>query len=147
MMSVLPSSTKAAAIRSAQIRDTHIVRELILQMLTDSPYAFGETLAEAKARTDADWQRYVENIIQPPYQSGFIATDEYGECGFVTGDAANPQAPPRTVWVSRLWVAPRRRGTGLGRHLMATVTQWARGQKAWLVGLGVTEMNVEALKF
>jgi ribosomal protein S18 acetylase RimI-like enzyme len=140
-------STETAAIRPVQIRDVAIVRELLLRMLTDSPQAFGETLAEAQARDEVEWRQYVENAILRPYHSAFISIDEQGTCGFVTGDAANPQTPPNTVLVSRLWVAPHQRGTGLGRRLMDTITEWAKEQGAQLIGLGVTEMNLNAMKF
>ena len=66
------TATRVASIRHAQIHDANTIRELILQMLEDSPEAFGETLAEAQSRTDTDWQRYVEDIIQPPHHSAFI---------------------------------------------------------------------------
>jgi ribosomal protein S18 acetylase RimI-like enzyme len=115
-------------------------------MLTDSPEAFGETLAEAQARTAEDWYYYVEQTTLA-HQSAFISIADYGACGFVSGDSANPQTRPGTVVVSRLWVAPRKRGLGLGHQLMDVVTAWAHAEGAQLIGLGVTEMNVGAMKF
>jgi len=134
-------------IRQVQIQDVFLVKEVILQMLTDSPEAFGETLSEAQARTDADWHQYVENTIVAPHHLAFIAVDKQSACGFVAGDAANPQTPPNTVVVGRLWVAPRQRGTGLGRKLMDVITKWASEQNTQFIALGVTEMNSNAVKF
>jgi GNAT superfamily N-acetyltransferase len=116
-------------------------------MLTDAPYAFGETMAEAQARTVDEWNQYIEDTMIAPRHSAFIAFDQAGTCGFIAGDKANPQAPPDTVLVSRLWVASRQRGIGLGRKLMDTVTTWARDHNAQFIALGVTEMNVNAIKF
>ena len=140
-------TTRETTIRQVQIQDVFLVREVILQMLTDSPEAFGETLSEAQARTEADWHQYVENAIVAPHHSAYIAVDKQGACGFVAGDAANPQAPPNTVVVGRLWVAPRQRGTGLGRKLIDIITKRASEQGTQLIALGVTEMNSNAVKF
>jgi ribosomal protein S18 acetylase RimI-like enzyme len=134
-------------IRPVQEQDVLIVRDLILQMLTDSPEAFGETLAEARSRTETEWKQYVESSITPPQHTAFIASDVNGACGFVAGDAANSKTPPGTVLVNRLWVAPRQRGTGLGRQLMDIITKWANEQNAQQIGLGVTELNISAMKF
>lgn len=139
--------TKITEIRNVQIQDTDAVRELTLQMLTDSPHAFGDTLTEAQARTDTDWSRYVQGMISPPDHNAFIAFNEQGACGFVAGDAANLQTPPETVLISHLWVASQQRGTGLGRQLMDAVTKWAMNQNARRIALGVTEMNPNAIKF
>lgn len=141
------TSVGNTTIRSVQIQDVLIVKDLITRMLADSPYAFGETLAEAQARTAEEWPQYIENTMIPPDHSAFIAFDQEGACGFIAGDKANPQAPPDTVVVGRLWVASRQRGTGLGRKLMDTITTWAFKQNAKFIGLGVTEMNLNALKF
>lgn len=136
-----------AAIRNVQTQDTDTVKELILQMLTDSPDSFGDTLTEAQARTDTDWSRYVQGMISLPDHNAFIAFNQQRACGFVAGDAANLQTPPNTVLVSHLWVASQQRGTGLGRQLMEAVTKWAMNQNARRIALGVTEMNPNAIKF
>ena len=116
-------------------------------MLTDSPLAFGENLAEAQARTPEEWRDLVEYLIAAPMRTAFLAADESGACGFVCADSSFPEAPADTVLISRLWVAPRQRGTGLGRKLMQAATQWARKRHAGLVALGVTEMNTTAMEF
>jgi GNAT superfamily N-acetyltransferase len=118
-----------------------------MEMLADSPLAFGETLPEAQSRTAEEWQDLVAQLITRPIRTAFLASDEQGSCGFVCVDSAWAEAPPNTVVVSRLWVAPRQRGTGLGRRLMEVVTEWATQKHAGLLGLGVTEMNTSALQF
>ncbi len=142
-----PTSINVVTIRTVQIQDLDIARQLILQMLTDSPEAFGETLSEAQARTDPDWEGYLQSMITPSGHTAFIAFDQRGACGYIAGDATNPQTPSGTVMVSRLWVAPRQRGTELGRQLMDVATKWASEQNAQFIGLGVTEMNLNAMKF
>jgi GNAT superfamily N-acetyltransferase len=143
----LPGSEQEVTIRRAAAPDVSTIRELMLAMLIDSPEAFGETLAEAQAQSEADWRQQVEQVLLSGHHVGFIALDRDGACGFVAGDTANPQVPPGTALVGRLWVAPRQRGTGLGRRLMEAVTKWAREEGAQQIGLGVTEMNLNAMKF
>ena len=145
MLSQTPTGN--VTIRNVQMQDMLIIRDLITCMLTDAPYAFGETLAEAQARTVDEWNQYIENTMLSPRNSAFIAFDQASACGFIAGDNANPQAPPNTVVVGRLWVASRQRRTGLGRKLMDTITTWARDQNALFIALGVSEMNVNAIKF
>jgi GNAT superfamily N-acetyltransferase len=140
-------STGGASIRPVQAGEEPSVRKLILEMLRESPQAFGETLADAQARTEAEWEQYVESMITPPRHSAYMAADEDGACGFVAGEANNPQTPPGTILVSRLWVEPRQRGTGLGRRLMDIVTRWAMDLNAQQIGLGVTELNTQGMKF
>ncbi len=139
--------TGAARLRVVQPDDAPAVGRLIVEMLSDSPLAFGENLAEARQRTCEEWQELVDYLIAPGIRTAFLAFDDLGACGFVCADSSFPEAPPDTVLVSRLWVAPRRRGSGLGRRLMEAVTQWARGKHAGLVALGVTEMNTSAQEF
>ncbi len=139
--------TENITIRPVQIQDLPIVKSLILQMLTDSPYAYGETLKDALERTEMAWSQHIEDMSILTHHAAFIAFNQDDACGFVTGDATSPQAPPGTIIVGHLWVAPQQRGTGLGRELMATITEWAHEQHAQFLGLGVTEMNTNAMKF
>lgn len=143
----LPDPIHTAVIRPIQTADWPIVRELTTQMLTDAPQAFGETLADAQARSSATWTQFVGHFVNSPYAGAFVAEDEVGACGFVGVDAADPRPPQGTVLVSRLWVAQRQRGTGLGKALMEAATQWAITHGAEHMALGVTEINRSVLKF
>lgn len=134
-------------IRAVKAEDTEVVAGIIIEMLEDSPTAFGESMTEAQARTGPEWLALVEQMIKPGVATAFLAHDERGPCGFLSADSAFPEAPPNTVLISRVWVAPRQRGTGLGRKLMEAGTQWAERLRAVTVALGVTEMNVRALEF
>ena len=114
-------STPEAHIQAVRSGDAPVVSQVIIEMLRDSPLAFGESLAEAQSRTEQDWQDLVEHLIAPAaVRAAFLASDEEGACGFVCADMTFTEAPPNTVVVSRLWVAPRQRGSGLGRRLMGS---------------------------
>jgi GNAT superfamily N-acetyltransferase len=147
-METLPhDSDRNAVIRLVQPKDWPVVRDVMVQMLTDAPLAFGETLAEVQARSDAAWQQLAASLAGTATACAFLAEDALGVCGFVGGDAAFAEAPPGTVVAGRLWVAPRQRGKGLGRALMDAVTKWAEARGADQLALGVTEMNTDVLKF
>lgn len=143
----MPNLHNQLPIRLIQSADWPIVRDITLQMLADAPHAFGETLTEAQARVQADWIKFVEHFTDVTRACAFMAEDEVGACGFVCVDATDPRPPQGTVLVSRLWVAPHRRGTGLGKALMEAATQWASARDADQIALGVTEMNPDVLKF
>lgn len=137
----------APRIRPVTPRDASIVGQVVVSMLADSPLAFGENLAEAQKRTDEEWLQLTEQLIAPPMRTAFLVYDGQSACGFVCADASFAEVLVDTVVISRLWVAPRQRGAGLGRRLMEAVTGWARHRHAGLVELGVTEMNASAMEF
>ncbi len=136
-----------ARIRPVEPEDAPVVGKVIIEMPSDSPLAFGESVAEARIRKAQDWQTLVEHLTAPGVRTAFLAQDELGACGFICVDSSFPEAPPETAVISRLWVAPRQRGFGLGRRLMDAATQWAREKRARFVALGVTEMNTRAMEF
>lgn len=134
------------AVRAVRAGEWRLVRDVYLSMLQDSPEAFGETLAEAQARSAAEWSTFVDRCAEGAAISAFVAEDHTGVCGFVRGDTSDPRTPPGTALVSLLWVAPRRRGAGLGRRLMEAVTQWAERRNALRITLGVAESNLGVQK-
>jgi len=142
-----PNSESRASIRVVQLQDWSTVRDVTLKMLADAPHAFGETLVEAEARTTLDWQQWAEQLADTVHGCAYLAEDALGACGFVRGDTTNPQLPPGAALAGQLWVAPRQRGTGLGRRLMEAVTQWAILRGAEQVVLGVVNTNLSIMKF
>jgi ribosomal protein S18 acetylase RimI-like enzyme len=116
-------------------------------MIIDAPDAFADTLAEIEGRSHAEWAHFVERCAKGIDMSAFLAEDSSGVCGFVRADATDPRIPPGAVLVSQLWVAPRRRGRGLGRELMNAATGWAEERQATRISLGVAESNLQVQKF
>jgi len=137
----------SVSIRLVQPEDWPIVRDVVLKIYNDAPYAIGGSLTEEEARTEQEWRQYAGKLADATHGCGCLAEDAQGACGFVVGDADYPSLPPRTVAVFRLWVAPRQRGSGLGRKLMDSVTEWAASWGAEQVALGVKETNVDVLEF
>ena len=123
------------------------LKSVRLQALTLNPEAFGMTLAEASARTDADWQEYARRFTRLPPAASFLAyTDGDGlPCGMVNGFVA--EADPQTAEMTAFWVAPPQRGTGVGNALVAAIVEWAKSQGMTTLHAWVVEDNARALGF
>lgn len=144
---VRPAPGASRKIRPVTEQDAAEVAQMITEMLTGAPLAFGERAQAARARTPAQWQELVRRLVTPGVRAAFLAEDELGPCGFVAADAEFPETPRGTVVISRLWVAPRQRRRGLAHALMEAATHWALDRHASHISLGVTEMNVSAREF
>jgi len=142
-----PNSASSLSSHLVQPQDWPAVRKVTLQMLADAPHAFGEPLAEAQARTTQEWQQWAKQLADPMQGCAYLAEDSQGACGFVRVDTIVPQFPPGAALAAQLWVAPRQRGTGLGRKLMDAVTHWAAERGARQMFLGVLETNPSVVKF
>jgi len=134
-------------IHLAEPKEWQTIRDVMLMMLADAPYAFGETLVKAESREMNEWQQWTEELTNTPNSCVFIAEDHQGVCGFVLADTGFPQLPPNAIFAARLWVAPRQRGTGLGKKLMDVVTCWAEEQGMDQVVVGITDTNLGVVKF
>ena len=122
-------------------------RDVCVNMLIDSPDAFGETLEAIEARSSSEWIEFAAGCAEGREMSAFIAEDGEGVCGFVRGDSRYPGLPSGTVLVRQLWVAPRQRKTGLGSQLMNAVRQWATDRGLAQMVLGVMESNLQVREF
>ncbi|MFD6162835.1 GNAT family N-acetyltransferase [Nocardia sp. NPDC060256] len=112
-----------------------VFRRIRLRTLTDSPQFFGSTLAEAQARTEADWRAALANRAQ------FIASAEGAELGTVAG---MPDPERGGVHLISMWVAPEARGTGVADLLVRTVLDWAVAGGHTAVWLEFAEGNAVA---
>ena len=121
------------------------LKSVRLQALTRNPEAFGMTLAEASARTDADWQEYVNRFTRLPPAASFLAYVGGLPCGMVNGFVT--ETDPQTAEMTAFWVAPAQRGTGVGEALVAAVVDWAKSQGVTTLQAWVVEDNTRALGF
>src|SRR5215510_7335174 len=108
-------------IQAVRPSDAALLRDLHVRMYTDAPGAFGETVAEAQARSDEEWGRLAERLALAAEAIGFVAYEGAEPCGFVYSDLADPRIPPNTALVGHLWVDPRMRRMGIGQALMNAV--------------------------
>lgn len=126
-------------LRRAVLGDEPILRALRLQALSEAPDAFGSTYDRERARTTADWQRW----LSPG--ATFILDAPGGANGLVAGqvDATDPTA----VYLMAMWVHPAIRGAGAADELVAAVIAWAASEDAKIVRLDVFQGNTRARHF
>ncbi|WP_229401111.1 GNAT family N-acetyltransferase [Micromonospora okii] len=108
------------------------MRALRLEMLADAPLAFIETLADAAARTHADYAARIASVSTGGHTAQFVA-DPGGErpggpVGRFVGHAGGTVAPhePGLTIVYAVYITPARRGTGLLAELIDGVAAWSR---------------------
>lgn len=121
-------------------------RDIRLQMLADTPIAFGETLEHAQAATEASWLARVARATQPD-RTAVAAVDETGHW---VGTMSAYLSDPGVATVAAVWVAPEHRGAeaGVTDQLMDAITDWARDTvHATALRLAVHEENARATAY
>jgi GNAT superfamily N-acetyltransferase len=115
------------------------LRALRLRALADAPDAFGATLAEAEAEPDAAWEQ------QAGATDGVVIVAEVA--GRLVGMASGGRAPfdETVASLSKMWVEPAARGTGIAVAIAAAVVAWAREAGYLRLVLGVTTSNARAI--
>lgn len=122
-----------------------LVKTLRLRMLADAPGAFGTTLAEAAAYTDADWQARAGRFAELPPAAGCIAFWDDAPCGMASGYGS--EGDPQAAELTGFWVAPDFRGRGAAEAMTGFVIDWAAALGLASLGAWVVEDNHRALAF
>ena len=119
-------------------------RDLRLRALLDSPDAFGSTHEREAARTDADWRDGLAAGLADVGQLPLVALSGETPIGLAWGrvDAHDPTV----AHLFQVWVAPDRRGRGIGRLLTEAAIAWARDLGVRALRLGVTPSHPAALQ-
>jgi RimJ/RimL family protein N-acetyltransferase len=118
-------------------------RDIRLQMLADTPIAFGETLEHAQAATETSWLARVKRATQPDRTAVAAVDDDDRWIGTMSAYLSEPGV----ATVAAVWVAPEHRGatTGVTDQLMDAITTWARDTAhASALRLAVHEDNTRA---
>ncbi|MGN9766780.1 N-acetyltransferase family protein [Micromonospora sp. SD12] len=115
---------RRAEIRRVRPRDAARMRALRLEMLADAPLAFLETLADAAARSHADYAARIASVSTGAGTAQFVA-DPGGRLVGHAGGTAAPGEPGLTV-VYAVYVTPAWRGSGLLGDLVDAVAAWSR---------------------
>ena len=120
-----------------------LYRDLRLRALQDAPDAFGSTYAHECQRADADWQSRLEGGAGSSRELPVVAEVDGEPCGLAWARLADEE--PTVALVYQMWVAPERRGQGVGRALLDMAVDWARMAGAHTVRLDVTVSNRPAV--
>jgi len=116
--------------------DWRVYRDLRLRALADSPDAFGSTLEFERQHSDAHWAERLSSGAASGWSLPLAAVDGNQLVGLVWG-RIDP-SEPWTAHVFQMWVAPERRGLGIGKALLDSVAAWAKEAKARHLELRVT---------
>ena len=121
-----------------------VYRDLRLRALQDAPDAFGSTYAHERQRADGDWHTRLA--------AGAASSRDCPLVGEVDGEPSGlawvrlVDEEPAIAHLYQMWVAPERRGQGVGRALLDIAVQWARTVGAHAVRLDVTVNNSPAVQ-
>lgn len=120
-------------VRAASEPDWADLRDLRLQALTETPLAFGSTLARELAFTESDWRGRASRAGQVLAWVDDVLVGT--AVGVPEGDI---------VHLAGMYVDPTQRGQGCADRLIETVIENARLAGAGRVLLWVTEVNLVA---
>jgi GNAT superfamily N-acetyltransferase len=119
--------TEGFLIRATLVDDWREVRDLRLEMLRDTPIAFGETEQDALAHSDSEWRmRAARGTAE--HGIALVAIDPAGRwVGTMGGYLPDATTGPLLVGV---YVTPEYRGrdAGVFDALLAAIQEWARGE-------------------
>ncbi|ASD22780.1 GNAT family N-acetyltransferase [Cryobacterium sp. LW097] len=135
-------TTEGFSIRATRVDDWREVRSLRLEMLQDTPIAFGETLQDALGHTDSEWRM---RAARGTAERGtvLVAIDPAGRWVGTMGGYV-PDATTGALLVG-VYVSPDHRGrdSGVFDALLVAIQEWARGEGDRLT-LHVHEDNARA---
>ncbi len=121
-----------------------LYRDLRLRALQDAPDAFGSTYAHECQRADADWRTRLADGAASSRELPLVAEVDGEPCGLAW--ARLPDEEPAVAHLYQMWVAPERRGHGVGRALLDMAVEWARASGAHAMRLDVTVSNSPAVE-
>jgi ribosomal protein S18 acetylase RimI-like enzyme len=122
--------------------ETTLLKTLRLRALAESPDAFGDSLAAARARPDPYWNEMTRSVTEPDRHAMFLAEDAAAAVGIVFG-LVDRERPDR-AHLGGMWVDPTARCRGVGRALVDAVLAWARERGFRDIVLWVAEGNAAA---
>jgi ribosomal protein S18 acetylase RimI-like enzyme len=129
-----------ALMRRADASDWERLRDVRLRALATDPYAFLETLEEARMLPDVHWR---ERATPSETQATFV---EERDGSFAAMASVFVASDPASAYLVGMWVAPELRGTGIAIDLVAHVLDWARDHRRVRVVLSVEPGNGRAAR-
>lgn len=124
------------SLRTGQVGDEKMLRDLRVAALTDSPVSFRSTLQREQGRTVDDWRRWFDPGVT------YFWLDDAGAAGGLV--AAVVDSDGRSAELASLWVRPDLRGRGVGDALVRAVADWTQ-ERGLPLRLNVVEDNAPAV--
>src|SRR5436305_1803509 len=119
----------ATVIRQISAGEGARLRQIRIEALSDTPDAFGASLAETLAQTEEGWNHWAESSAAGLESVMYIAVAGGVWIG-MAGGRLDPSQPGSPAHVLSMWVAAPYRGQGLGRRLVEHIIEWARSRGA-----------------
>ena len=139
-------------VRRLHAGDWQLLKNVRLEMLTDTPMAYIESLEAARRQTDTQWQERAAAMSGDA--SVTLVADGGGDgsrlCGLMRVVVNHPQDPERPLqaMLISVYVAPEHRGLGLADELLREACHAAAEElSAASLELGVHEDNSRAQAF
>jgi len=123
-------------VREFESAEWRLYRELRLRALSESPWAFGSTLAREEVFADQWWIDRLTQGVDSETELPLLALKEDNPAGLCWG-RIEPERP-QFAQVYQVWVAPEARGCGAGGLFMKSVIAWAQRQRVEAIELTVT---------
>jgi len=136
--------SESSSVRQFQPSEWKTYKELRLRALADSPDAFGSTLAIELERSDVRWAESLVLASKSGSDLPLVAYVGNEPAGLAWAKVDGTDS--FTAHLFQMWVAPERRGHGLGGLLLITAIQWAKDRGAQSMVLKVTCGNTAAVR-
>ena len=122
--------------------DWELWRDLRLEALADSPTAFGETLAMARAKTEEDWRSWWDG--RPHAGPRYIASVDGSPAGMCS--ICFPDDHDKHPLLINMWTSPKARGRGAGRAMLDACVAYCRQEGHPRFLLSVVDDNISAFR-
>ena len=116
--------------------DGPVLKQVRLRSLLVDPASFGSTHEREASQRDAEWAERAAGLAGGNDGTQLLALDATGPVGTVV--AVRDDDEPALFHLYAMWVAPERRGSGLGARLLASAEQWIARAGGHAVELSVT---------
>ena len=123
-------------IRRIAAGDGPVLKQIRLRSLLVDPASFGSTHEREASQEDAEWAERAARLSAGEDGTQLLALDATGPVGTVV--AVRDDDEPGLFHLYAMWVAPERRGSGLGAALLAAAEGWIAGAGGSEVELSVT---------
>ncbi len=134
-----------ATVRRIREEEWERLREVRLEALGDTPYAFHSKLEEARTLPDKEWQTRARNGAEGSLSLCVIATEGEKTVGMAAGFP--DESTDEIAHLVSMWVRDSHRGTDVAIRLVDFVVEWAADRGAEGLLAGVTTGNDRALRF
>jgi GNAT superfamily N-acetyltransferase len=124
-------------IRSVGGSDAAALRELRLRALTEAPRSFASGVAEESAFGEERWSKLAAQATAGDEHVVLVAVVDGAWIGMAAGRWFDRERGIAHLW--GMWVDPAQRRLGIGGRLVAGIREWAAGQGARFLRLGVID--------